>query len=163
MTTTKTRSAIALVGTAALVGSVGLGAAPAFAGSEAPVEPVAVDQACEDVSSESPAASKAVEGTFSFDQNRLTPTSSLGVFQKAAAALCVALPQYMAPSAGVTVTAQGDEVLAATVEEMVEDGEETSSIVGCACSSNLPGGGAVANVSVSGMTVAALASLASIG
>ena len=44
----------------------------------------------------------------------------------------------------------------AAIGEMTEEGA-VSSIIGCACSSNQPGGGAIANAEVSGVPLASIA------
>lgn len=47
----------------------------------------------------------------------------------------------------------------ATVEELAEQTDVENLVVGCACSSNVPGGGAIVNAEVSGIPIAAVAAM----
>lgn len=106
----------------------------------------------------------SVQGTFSFDQNALTSNEAMAnVFQKAAATLCQTMPEY-----GVAVAGEGlgaievsgpDGSFSATVDELA-DGEDFGAIVGCACATNAPGGGAIANAEVQGVALATIAAVA---
>ena len=64
-----------------------------------------------------------------------------------------------APASYVLANRMGGDVphaVTATIGEMTEEGA-VSSIIGCACSSNQPGGGAIANAEVSGVPLASIA------
>lgn len=104
-----------------------------------------------------------VEGTFSYDQSTVTPTAQMAdVFAKAAAVLCQGMPQYevMQPSDVIRVANLSvNEVCEATVEELADQTDVENLIIGCACSTNAAGGGAIANADVQGVTLAAAASL----
>lgn len=107
---------------------------------------------------------REVQGTFSFDQATVTSNEAIAnVFQRAAATLCQTLPDY-----GVSVVEQGmdaikvagpDGSFVATVDEL-SDGEDFGTIMGCACATNAPGGGAIANAEVQGVALTAIAALA---
>lgn len=106
---------------------------------------------------------REVQGEFSYDQATVTSNDAIAnVFQKAAATLCQTMPEY-----GVTVAKEGmgiievsgpDGSLSATVDELV-DGEDFGAIMGCACATNAPGGGAIANAEVEGVALATIAAL----
>lgn len=155
-------SKIKLVGST--VGAVAL-LTPAVAAA-VPVEaqtidaPAAVAAACEtEVAAET--ATVPVEGAFSYDQGVVTSTQAIAeVFNKAAASLCAALPQYEVDAQGrvLCVKSPGTS-FSATVEDMAEEGAE-SYVIGCACASNGPGGGAVMNAEVSGVSLEAVADMA---
>lgn len=112
-------------------------------------------------SDETVAAPQRVEGQFSYSQEAITPTATISsMFSKAAAALCVSLPEYGEKSllTGISVSVNGEVIGLSTGD--IEKSEGTSSLlVGCACSSNGPGGGAIMNAEVSGVSVEALASV----
>ena len=102
-------------------------------------------------------AVEAVEGEFAYTQDALT---GMGVFAKAAAAACASMPDYAATCTCMTIAiASGDAELVATVQEMMADGQVETHIMGCACSSNAPAGGAVANAEVSGVSLESVAEL----
>ena len=48
----------------------------------------------------------------------------------------------------------------ATVAEMAEEEGADSYVLGCSCASNAPGGGAIANAEVSGVSLASLMAMA---
>lgn len=152
----------AVLGTAVLVS--GAAVAPAFASvAESPdataAQPSVVKQV---VGSEAAVLANPVMGTFSFSQEALTPTSVIsGVFSRAAAALCVS-PSYYATSvsSGQIAVEYNGAVIEATVDELADDEASVSDIIGCACSSNAPGGGAIVNAEVSGASIALLVALA---
>lgn len=106
---------------------------------------------------------REVQGEFSYDQATVTSNEAIAnVFQKAAATLCQTMPEY-----GVTVAKEGmgiievsgpDGSFSATVDELA-DGEDFGAIMGCACATNAPGGGAIANAEVEGVALATIAAL----
>lgn len=103
-----------------------------------------------------------VEGTFSYSQEALTTNADISsTFAKAAATLCQSMPEYSAAClCDALVINSPAGALSATVADLAEDGVETY-VMGCACASNVPGGGAIANAEVSGVSVETLAALAS--
>lgn len=97
----------------------------------------------------------AVAGEFACTQDCLTPTASIsGVFMKASAALCQSMAQ-----AAVVATADGSYTVShdGSVVSVQPGGEgDQSQIMGCACASNVPGGAAVMNARVDGVSLASL-------
>ena len=165
MTTAKTLGAV--VGVVALAGTTAGGALAPLA-AEAVTAPDAGAVAAVECESESAltgvASVREVQGAFAFTQDAITSNEALsGVFQKAAAQLCVAIPDYAATTVARAILVQGPsaDAFEATLSEL--DGEDAteSRVMACACATNLPGGGAMANAEVSGVTLEALASLAS--
>lgn len=105
-----------------------------------------------------------VQGEFSFDQATLTSNETMAsVFQKAAATLCQTMPEYgvsMAKAGMGVIEVSGSEgSFSATIDELA-DGEDFGAIVGCACATNAPGGGAIANAEVEGVALATIAAMA---
>lgn len=77
-------------------------------------------------------APSTVQGTFSFSQDQLTSTSSLGVFNKAAAALCAALPEYATQSASMAIAVAENGTYVGTVDELASEDRAFSKTVGSA-------------------------------
>lgn len=125
-------------------------------GSAAALE--AVGAVC--ATDEATTAPARVEGSFSFDQNAVTSNEEIAsVFVKAATSLCADLPEYGVQQAeGAIRLKLRDQIMDAYVAD-VEAGEATSLVMGCACGTNGPGGGAIANAEVEGVSVAALLSM----
>lgn len=151
---------VALIGAAALVGTSAFVAAPALAfapESIAECESVAEN----DLMMPDEAASMAhVKGAFSFDQDVVSSNESLRqVFAKAAAALCEGLPAYELANDGLILVSGPDGFLEMTVDDMAEDEGSSSYVMGCACSSNGAGGGAISNAEVSGVALESVARL----
>ena len=104
-----------------------------------------------------------VEGQFSYDQGVVTSNETIAsVFAKAAATLCQATADgygvYTAQAIKVSVA--GLPTMEATVAEMAEEEGADSYVLGCSCASNAPGGGAIANAEVSGVSLASLMAMA---
>ena len=140
------------------------GATTAFAATveEGPSEVASVQKGAQGAQLAGAQRSQAIEGSFSFSQEALTPNADIaGTFAKAAASLCSDLPSYGATkvATAVTFSVRGD-VMDAYVAE-VADGAESSLTMGCACSTNGPGGGAIAGAEVSGISVAEVARMLS--
>lgn len=149
-------SAVALISGGATVAM----AAPADAPE---AQPAAVAEAAQEAGSGDILKARAVEGTFSFDQGALTANESIaGVFAKAAAVLCTAMPAYEAQAAAgaIEVSAQGGTSFEATVDEMAAEEGAESYTMACACSTNAPGGGAIANAEVDGVSLATILKMA---
>lgn len=146
-------SAVALIS-----GGAGMAvAAPAVAAPAEPAPITAADEAAGTVE-----AVKAVEGVFSFTQDTVTPNQDIsGVFSKAAATLCAALPAYSveAVSNSIQVTSPSG-AFEATVADMAASEDAVSYQMACACASNVPGGGAIANAEVNGVSLETFAKMA---
>lgn len=133
-------------------------------GADAPTVPAQEATAEQDAAiAEQGVAAARVEGTFAFSQDALTSNGDIAsLFRKAAATLCEGLPVY---DAGLSCDAvqvtnlDANTVCEATIEELTEQTDVENLVIGCACSSNMPGGGAIANAEVSGIPVAAVAAL----
>lgn len=143
------------------VGAIAL-LTPAMAAA-LPIEAQAIDAPeCSVQAVEATAAQEtstiSVQGSFSYDQNVTTSTQAVvNVFNKAAASLCAALPQYAVDAQGRAICVKSpNTALVATVDELSE-GDTVTYTMGCACASNGPGGGAVMNAEVSGVSLASVA------
>lgn len=156
-----------LLATAGVAGAVPALAGEAFADGAQAASSQAMD-AVEQVESGQRQASQdgsvsvpAVEGAFSYDQAALTPSGDIaGVFAKAASAVCASLPDYCAcVQRAVAVSGPGGSFEAAVADMAGAEGAQ-SHVMGCACASNVAGGGAVANAEVSGVALASVAELA---
>ncbi len=146
----------AVTGTSLLLAGLGMTAPLVAPDQQAFAQEEAVASEVQTVATE-----KAVEGTFTYSQTETTANDAISsVFTKAAATLCQTLPTYCAACGGmIQVTGLGGS-FDATVSDMAGDDEQASSIMACSCSSNVAGGGAVANAGVSGVGIAQVASLA---
>lgn len=153
-------TAAALAGSAILVGAGAFAAVPSVA---APLLEQTVGSA-EDSSqaAESGAAAiRTVEGSFSYDQGVLSSNDFISqVFAKAAASLCESLPEYSAGSSGAITVSTDEGSFAATVDELADEKGAHGYVMGCACASNIAGGGAIANAEVTGVSLESLAELA---
>lgn len=157
----KAKTIGAVVGSMALVGSAALVAAPLAIGSEGtPTEAVAVA----DATTQSSIVRVAnVSGDFSFDQTTATGNDVIAsVFKKATAALCSSLPDYDVNAVDRSIAVGGDvaQSFEATVEEMADAEGAESYLLGCACASNVPGGGAIVNAEVEGVSLESVLALA---
>lgn len=103
-----------------------------------------------------------VQGTFSYDQNAVTPSATIAnVFMKAVSSLCTSMPNYGVAMLGQSITVRGyGTSFEATVPELQESEGAVANLMACSCSSNLAGGGAVANAKVSGVSFESLARMA---
>ena len=100
-----------------------------------------------------------VSGGFSYQQSIVTPNWKIAeVFQKAANALCNATTELtVTAAADWTLTVSGDVANAytATLGELAADDEQTT-LMGCSCAANAPGGAAVINAEVTGVPLATI-------
>lgn len=155
---------VALIGAAALVGTSAFVAAPALALAPDAVTECESAAANDWVVSDKAASVARVEGSFSFDQDAVSSNESLRqVFAKAAAALCEGLPVYeltseLTSDGSILVSGPGG-FMEATVADMAEEDGSSAYVMGCACSSNGAGGGAIANAEVSGVALESVARL----
>lgn len=123
----------------------------------------AVQVASQAVSTSSTIRMNRVEGTFSFDQQAVTPTNQItSVFAKAAATLCQAMPGYVSETTATSLvlSAPNNPEIVATIQDLASRDGNPGVVMACACATNAPGGGAVANADVEGASVASLAALA---
>lgn len=96
-----------------------------------------------------------VEGRFAFSQDSITPNKDIAsVFRTAAQAICASMPVYSDGGLAISVCGDVDNAYSATVEEMAEENGVDTRIMGCACSGNQAGGGAIVNAEVSGVSIA---------
>lgn len=160
MTTTKTIGAAA--GSLILLSSAALAAAPAVMDITADAAPTsAVEQADEQAAAMTDV--QRVEGQFSYDQGVTTSNEAIAsVFAKAAAALCdpSGEPGGSIIARAIQVTCATGACFEATVADMADEEGADSYTIGCSCATNGPGGGAIANAEVSGVSLATLATLA---
>lgn len=155
------KSAGALASSMLLVSAAAAGAAgmtqTAFADEEARDQAAAVDAATG--STAETQGVESVAGQFSFTQDAVTANATIGgLFTKAAAALCSSMPQYALSctcGAPLMVTGPDGTVMEATMEDLAADDGSTF-VMGCACATNAPGGGAIANAEVSGAAIASV-------
>lgn len=140
--------------------------------SDALAAPTSTDGTAQEAAVEASAApvraEAKVEGVFSFSQEAVTDNGYISqVFRKASAVLCQAPYLAEAAAAGlpIQVTGSVDEGFAVVVGEGESENDgraRETKLVGCACSTNGPGGGAVANAEVAGLTLESLAARAGI-
>ena len=97
------------------------------------------------------------EGSFSYTQDAITGNACLrGIFTKAAATLCNAMPAYcLEATMSLAVSAPGVS-MDASVADMAGQDDADSYTMACACSTNTAGGGAIANANVSGVALASV-------
>lgn len=162
-TTAKTIGAV--VGSVALLGSAAVAVLPVVmeTGSSAPEAATEITQNTSGYSDLVKVSD--VQGEFAFDQNKVTPNADIaGVFNKAASALCASLPNYNVATADKTIHVGGDvsNEFTATIDEMADSKGSQSYIMACACASNMPGGGAIANAEVEGVALDTVVTLAGV-
>lgn len=152
-----TLSAVALVS-----GGAAIAAAPGEAiASSAPDMAAEASESAVDLGSTVKAP--VVEGSFSFDQAAVSDNADISnIFAKAAATLCNAMPVYQAQaaSAAIEVSAEDGSSFTATVDDMANSEGAESYTMACACSTNAPGGGAIANAEVEGVSLASIMEMA---
>lgn len=100
-----------------------------------------------------------VSGGFSYQQSVVTPNWKIAeVFQKAANALCNATTELTVTAAAdwsLTVSGDVENAYTATLGELAADDEQTT-LMGCSCAANTPGGAAVINAEVTGVPLATI-------
>lgn len=146
----------AAVGSATLLGASILAAVPMpFEVNEA----YGLEEASREAAPATHESIKEVRGTFTFDQTATVATASIvEVFNKAAATLCAAMPQYAVDAQGRAVCVKSPNTsFTATVDELSDEESAQSFIIGCACATNAPGGGAIVNADVEGVSLASIA------
>ena len=101
-----------------------------------------------------------VQGTFSFDQARVTPNAQIkDVFVKASATLCNTFNVLESALSDFYLSVGGEvpSPYSATVDQIAEEEGSTSQLMGCSCTANSAGGWAVAQARVEGVSVASIA------
>lgn len=100
-----------------------------------------------------------VSGGFSYQQSAVTPNWKIAeVFQKATSALCNATSEFTVTAAAdwsLTVSGDVERAYTATLGELAADDEQTT-LMGCSCAANTPGGAALINAEVTGVPLAAI-------
>ena len=155
----------AVFGSVALVSSAAFAAAPLVSQEGGPVADETIAATGETaVQGQAQGVRVAnVQGSFSFDQTTVSENSVIAnIFQKATAALCSSLPDYDVREADRTIAVGGDvsQEFEATVDDMAEAEGAESYTIGCACASNVPGGGAIVNAEVEGVALESVLALA---
>ena len=142
-----------------MVAGAGAGVAGAVVAPDT-AQAVAVQREANQVASgQARACAVQIAGEFAFSQAAVTPNATISeVFAKAAATLCASMPAYSDACAcqALLVSAPG-AFSEATVGQLSAGAESSSYTLACACATNAPGGGAVANADVSGLSLAGLA------
>lgn len=152
--------AAALAGSALIAGVGVLAIAPSMVDVMPDQQAVAAEAPAAASQAGGVTAVRNVQGSFSFDQNVVSSNSSISqIFSKAASSLCESLATYGAIKADAITVAAGGNSLSATVDEMADEDGATSFLMGCACSSNVAGGGAVMNAHASGVTLESVAKM----
>lgn len=103
-----------------------------------------------------------VQGEFAYDQATVTPTATISaMFTKAAATLCATAPEYAQQcvvNCPIHVTGNG-AAMDATVADMAGEDGNKAMIMGCACSTNAAGGGAIMNAQAEGVAIATVVAM----
>lgn len=146
---TATKKVGATLGAVVLVGGATMGAVPAMGVS---AEAYAADVELQTAEKQSVAEATAVQGEFTYTQDAVT---DMGIFAKAAAAACSSMLDYAASCAHVQINVRNG--VDQYVMQVGEGDDMRNVIIGCACSSNIAGGGAIGNAEVSGVTLESVA------
>lgn len=161
MTTSVNKKTVGAIASAALLVSAGVTTVASVQSASAEsVSQDAIESVSKDAAGSTLASVSSVQGSFAYDQNALTATSVVrDVFMKATQAMCSTAPflaDAMAGNIAVSVVNDGAGSYYLSVDDVAASDAATDQIVGCACSSNLAGGGAVANVEVRGIPISEL-------
>ncbi|MEC4272356.1 hypothetical protein VJ923_04170 [Adlercreutzia sp. R25] len=159
MKCTIVKASSAVLGAAVLATSGVALASPLLAQESTDFVMVAQEAAHQNDAEKAPAK---VEGDFSFSQSAVTSTSEFSqVFLKAASSLCASLPDYAVNGCSdLAVSVNGVTKIDGTIDDLIEEQGAVGSLMACACASNIPGGGAVANVGASGVSLESIAQAA---
>lgn len=100
------------------------------------------------------ASALPVLGEFSFTQNATLGNDEIAnIFNKASATLCQSLPLYEIEQSDASLPLSVPNASMSVDLSDAEMFEMQDRILGCACATNMPGGGAVMNAEVSGITL----------
>ena len=163
MTRMNAKTVTALVGSMALATSAVAGFSPALAAGTDQAPLASSHQRIGADASQDVVKTANVQGAFEFDQTVLSTTADISqVFAKAAATLCSSMPVYadMRAEEAITVSGDVDREYSATLSEMAEEEGTEAYDMACSCASNVPGGGAIANAEVEGVSLESIADLA---
>lgn len=146
----------AVLGAAVLATSGVAAAIPAFAQESPDSAPVAQEAVLQGGVEKAPVK---VEGTFGFSQDAVTSNKTFSeVFMRAVASACASMPEYeVQGNLDLSVSVDGNQKIEATVGELAEEQGVAGALMACACASNIPGGGAVANAGASGVSLESVA------
>ena len=146
----------AAMGTVVLASSALAGVGTAVAAEGAPDVPQAAAEAAEGAQGAGAVKQAAVQGEFAYDQAVVTSTASItGMFNKAAATLCAAAPAYdqQCVAANCLHGTGNCTAFDAAVADLAGEDDAKSMIIGCACSTNVAGGGAIVNAEAEGVAI----------
>lgn len=144
----------ALLGVSSMAMALPAEETPSLQISGNPAMQVAVDQVRPLV------AVSQVQGTFTFDQARVTPNAQIkDVFVKASASLCNTFSVMDSALTNFYLSVGGDvpNPYSATVDEIASEEGSAVQLMGCSCTANSAGGWAVAQARVEGVSVASIA------
>lgn len=147
-----TKRTCAIASTAALVATGLAGAATAVIDAPTPAFGYEVNTEVGSASAVDTVEARAVQGEFTYTQNQL---SDMSVFKKAAATLCADLPKYAleTSSSSIELIIRGTNEIVASIGDVAEAEGSIQTVMGCACSSNIAGGGAIGNAEVEGVAI----------
>lgn len=162
--------AISVIASAAMVaGGTMAAAAPIIAASaQAPVTAVEAPATIDEVSASANNGSSFVRianahGVFAFVQDKLSSNEAIAnVFTEAARLLCGSPADDLIGTEPLPIAVSaGDQQFVASTQDMEGDAPDTR-ILACSCAANLPGGGAIVNARVSGVSIEAIAATAGV-
>lgn len=152
-----TKKIAGLAGSTLMIASMGASATLAFANTEATDPPVAAQEQVSIATSNETVRLDTVQGAFAFTQEAVASTDQISRALGAAKYLCgssfTGVEGESADSWVITVDGNVIQPLAATMEELAEDGE-VHAIMGCSCAGNPADGAASVNAEVKGISVA---------
>lgn len=152
----------AAAGSIVLASSALAGVGTAVAAEGVADVPQAAAEAAEGAQGAGAVKQATVQGDFAYDQATVTPTATIStMFTKAAATLCTTAPEYAqqcVANCPIHVTGNG-AALDATVADMAGEDGAKSMIMGCACSTNAAGGGAIMNANAEGVAIATVVAM----
>ena len=154
------KTATALVSAMALATSAAAGAVPVLTGGPAHDTQATAQLLCGEQAESSIVKESNVQGSFDFDQSVRSSTADISqTFRKAAAVLCANLPDYAQPQEAQPISVGGDVDASfdATLSDLADEEGTDAYEMACSCASNGPGGGAIANAEVEGVSLASLA------
>ena len=171
MKSTVTKTAVGLAGTAVLVLS---GTASVVAPGNQAIAIDAEQYAIQNVADDSAiscandiaVSAENIRGAFTFNQDVITSNATIAsTFKIATTAMCAAMPAYDVATAAQTIAIGGSaagNAFAASLDEIESEEEAESYIMGCACSANMPGGSAIVNAEVEGVSISSLMRMAQV-
>lgn len=152
----------AAAGSIVLASSALAGVGTAVAAEGVADVPQAAAEAAEGAQGAGAVKQATVQGEFAYDQATVTPTATISaMFTKAAATLCATAPEYAQQcvvNCPIHVTGNG-AAMDATVADMAGEDGNKAMIMGCACSTNAAGGGAIMNAQAEGVAIATVVAM----